>query len=350
MTTPSKAVTVSEYMRQPDIRERFSELLGPDAEQFVQSVLIVVSSDDKLRECTPQSICKSALRAASLRLSCDPALKQGWIVPYNKKVKTQQGDKWIKEAQFQPHYLGLRSLAMRTGKYWTINVSEVIDGQRVLYDPLKGLHAVVENNGFVGEPKSYNTAYIDVTSPRKDKKIIGWIAYYKAKNGEEKSVYMSVEEIETHAQKYVKDYEKNQNWHDLDKRKTMEMKTVLRRLLDWTDKSGKAGEQLAEALKADADPEVETVDATAEDLPAVDAQPQPDMHPMNIDEARQTVGIVNGKDKQLGNCSSDELNWLYVNSLKSNVVEAARIILFEDFRMEPPQVDKKERLQKELGF
>jgi len=268
MATPTKELTVSEYMRQPDIRERFMELLGPDAEQFVQSVLIVVSSDDKLRECTPQSICKSALRAASLRLSCDPALKQGWIVPYNKKMKTAQGEKWIKEAQFQPHYLGLRSLAMRTGRYWTINVSEVLEGQRVLYDPLKGLHAVRESNGFIGEPKSYNAAYVDVTSPRKDKKIIGWIAYYKAKNGEEKSVYMSVEEIETHAQKYVKEYENNKNWHDPDKRKTMEMKTVLRRLLDWTDKTGKDAEKLAEALKSEVEPEgeLESIDVPAEDV------------------------------------------------------------------------------------
>ena len=196
MTTPAKALTVSEHMRQPDNMIQFEALLGRDAEPFVQSVLIVVGSDDKLRECTPQSIVKSALRAASLRLSCDPAVKQGWIVPYSKNVGSRDHPQWVKEAQFQPHYLGLRTLAMRTGKYWTINVSEVVEGQRVLYDPLKGLHAVVEGNGFIGEPKAYNAAYVDVTTPRKDKKIIGWIAYYKAKNGEEKSVYMSCEEID----------------------------------------------------------------------------------------------------------------------------------------------------------
>lgn len=253
MTTPTKALTVSGYMQQPDVTEQFIKLLGTDAEPFIQSVLIVVAGDDKLRECTPESICKSALRAASLKLSCDPAVKQAWLIPYSKNIGTRDHPQWVKEAQFQAHYLGLRTLAMRTGKYWTINVSEVIDGQRVLYDPLKGLHAVVENNGFVGEPKAYNAAYVDVTRPRKDKKIIGWIAYYKAKNGEEKSVYMSVEEIDDHAQKYVKNYENNQNWHDADKRKTMEMKTVLRKLLSWADLSGRESAALKEALKADAD-------------------------------------------------------------------------------------------------
>ena len=96
MTTPNKALTVSEYMRQPQQMERFIELLGKDAQPFVQSVLITVAGDDKLRECTPQSIFKSALRAATLELSCDPSTKQGWLVPYNKKVKTQQGDKCTK--------------------------------------------------------------------------------------------------------------------------------------------------------------------------------------------------------------------------------------------------------------
>lgn len=349
---PNKALTVSEYMHQPDQMEKFINVLGTDANAYVQSVLIEVASDDKLRECTPQSICKSALRAASLGLSCDKSLKQAWLVPYNKKVKSPQGDKWVKEAQFQPHYLGLRSLAMRTNKYWTINVSPVYEGQRVFYNPLTGLHVVKESNGFEGEPKAYNPGLIEVTNRRsKDMNVIGWIAYYKAKNGEEKSVYMSCVEIDDHARKYVKEYEKNQNWNDPDKRSTMEMKTVLRRLLDWTDKSGKAGEQLAEALKADTEPEAEeTIEATADDVP----EQQVDLHPMNIDEARQVLAVVNkeGKQKQLGNCDASELNYVYLNSIHTSNVEAAKIILKEDFRMDPPQTEKKstEQLQKELGF
>lgn len=255
MTTPNpeKALSVSEYIRKPEQMALFVDLLGEEAKPYVQSVLIAVSNSDDLLKCTPNSVTRSALRAASLGLSCDPAVKQAWLVPYNRNVGTKQSPQWIKEAQFQPHYLGLRTLAMRTGKYWTINVSPVYDNQRVLYNPLTGLHAVVEDNGFVGEPKSYNAAYVDVTAYNKNQKRRGWIAYYKAKNGEEKSVYMSVEEIEEHARKYVKEYEKNQNWQDPDKRATMEAKTVLKKLLSWADMTGKAGEQLKEALRADAE-------------------------------------------------------------------------------------------------
>jgi phage RecT family recombinase len=350
MATPTTALTVSDYMRKPEIMERFTALLGKDAEPFVQSVLIVVGSDDKLRDCTPQSIYKTALRAASLGLSCDPALKQGWIVPYNKNIaKKNEPKKWVKEAQFQPHYLGLRTLAMRTGKYWTINVSEICEGQRVLFNPLTGLHSVQEDNGFVGQPKAANPAYIDVTERRrKNVKIIGWLAYYKAKNGEEKSVYMSCADIDDWAVMYVKDYQDNQNWQNPDKRQTMEKKTVLRRLLDWTDKSGKDGQKLAEAMKEDFEPEV--IDAPAEDVPGVVT----DLEPMNIDEARKVTGLVDGKgtQKQLGNCDPSELNYVYLNSIQPKTIEAARIILREDFRMDPPEAEKKsaDQLQKELGF
>ena len=217
MTTPKEELTLAKYIRQPDQLEKFSNVLGDGANAYVQSVLLAVSNSNDLMECTHNSVVRSALRAASLGFSCDPAVKQAWLVPYNRKMKRKNKDGrteeyWIKEAQFQPHYLGLRTLAMRTGKYWTINVSPVYEGQRVLYNPLTGLHVVQENNGFQGEPKAYNPGLVDVTNRRsKDMKVIGWIAYYKAKNGEEKSVYMSCLEIEDHARKYVKDYEKNQN-------------------------------------------------------------------------------------------------------------------------------------------
>ncbi len=171
---------------------------------------------------------------------------------------------------------------------------------------------------------------------------------------------MSCIEIEDHAAKFVKDYRdektgkiKNINWSDPDKRPTMEMKTVLRKLLAWADLSGSENAKLAEALINE--PDYEPVDAHAEDLPAVEATvADVDMHPMNIDEARQTIGIVNakGQKKQLGNCSdASELNYVYLNSI-TNAHEAAAMILREDFRMEPPAEEKLTEAEKigQLGF
>jgi recombination protein RecT len=284
---------LSVFLKEPNHLQKFIDV-SPNpkmANQYVQSALIAVADSEALRECTHASIFQAALRAASLGLSCDPALKQAWIVPYNKKVKGKGGkpDAWVKVAQFQPHYMGLYNLAMRTGKYLQINVSPILEGERVFEDVLTGLHAVKMGNTMT-EPASYNPAYSrDVTVRRgeKDTKIIGWIGYFKTKNGFQKSVYMSVDEIEDHAAKYVKDYKdekgkiQNPNWKDPVKRKVMEMKTVLKALLNFADKSGTVdhGEDLNKALKIDNGEEVidaVTVidDETGEIIPEQENEPK----------------------------------------------------------------------------
>lgn len=268
VTTIVKKENLSMYLRQADNFGEFVQVLGKDAAPYVQSVIIAASSTDDLMQCTVESIYRAALRAASLGLSCDPALKQAWLVPYNKNVaKKGEQPRWVKEAQFQPHYMGLYFLAMRTNKYRIINVAPIYDGQRVMENPLTGLHAVEETNGFLGQPQSYNSAYSRDVTVRRDqgKQVIGWIGYYKTTNGAEKSVYMSCIEIDEHAKRYVRDYDRNPNWTDAKKRPTMEMKTVLRALLNWADKSGiQHTDQLREALRAD-----EPVEAEAEDVQAV---------------------------------------------------------------------------------
>lgn len=334
MSNPATVITISDYMRKPEHLARFSDILGKEREgqAYVQSVLIAVSASPELMKCTPQSIMRAALRAASLGLSCDPALKQAWLVPYNKK----QGDNWVSEAQFQPHYKGLYTLAMRTGKYWQINVSPVDDGQRVLENTLTGLHAVREDNGNVGLPSSFNSAYTDVTVRRsKDKKVIGWIGYFKTKKGFEKSVYMSSVEIDDHARKYVKGYEKNQNWSDPEKRQVMEMKTVLRQLLSWADMSGTENSQLVEALQSEEPIEVQAEEVTESELKTV---------PMNYDSAKKVLP---------DNFSREQLNDIYLSDATSDAQkEAARLILKEEYSVEPPQAEKRTEAQikGQMGF
>jgi recombination protein RecT len=265
---------LSVYLNEPTILQKFTKVLGEGAaDPYVQSVLIAVADSEELKKCTHQSILQSALRAASLGLSCDPAVKQAWLVPFNKKVKGKggAGDTWIKVAQFQPHYMGLYQLAMRTGKYWQINVSPVFEGERVFEDSIKGMHYVQEEgSSILGMPAASNPAYMrDVTVRRsgsKEKQIIGWIGYFKTKKGFEKTIYMSTEEIGEHAERFVKEIGKNQNWQDVQKRKVMEMKTVLKALLNWADKSGIVGhsEELNKAIKADEGEEI--LDAVTEEV------------------------------------------------------------------------------------
>jgi recombination protein RecT len=74
---------------------------------------------------------------------------------------------------------GFVQLALRTGQYKTINVSEVYDGE------------LIKENRMTGEILFDNTQ-------KKSEKIIGYVAYISLLNGFEKSLYMSVEQIEKH--------------------------------------------------------------------------------------------------------------------------------------------------------
>lgn len=344
MATPNQTTTLATYMKRPDVITKFTDIMGEQGKSYVQSVLIAVTASPELMKCTNESVMRSALRAASLGLSCDPALKQAWLVPYNKKVKVNGSDQWVKEAQFQPHYKGLYTLAMRTGKYWNINVSPVYEGQRVLENPLTGLHVVQEDNGFVGKPSASNPAYIDVTvRRRKEMKVIGWIGYFKTKRGFEKSIWRSVGEIEDHAARFVKDYDKNPNWSDPDKRPVMEMKTVLRELLSWADMSGTESSQLAEALQAD-----EPIDAQVEDAP-IEAKFVPSQ--MTHEQARLAVGELFHEDPD--KISLGMLNGIYWSVDATDLhQEAIRIILREEYNVEPPDKPKvsTEKSIKELGY
>lgn len=331
------------YMKKPEVLTKFMDILGDNGKSYVQSVLIAISASPDLMKCTNESIFRSALRAASLGLSCDPALKQAWLVPYNRKIKTSDGsEKWIKEAQFQIHYRGLYTLAMRTGKYWQINVSPIYAGQRVLLDPLSGMHAVQEDNGFVGEHPGKRPGYIDITERRrKEDKIIGWLGYFKTKKGFEKSVWMSCLEIDDHARKYVRDYDKNPNWNDPDKRQIMEMKTVLRQLMSWADLTGTDNIELIEALK-----EEEPIDVPSEDAPSLPV-------PLTIEQARQTVVTLGGKERFIGELTIENLNSLWLDDNTSDEIkEAVCMVLSQDLNVDVPDKPKQsmQKNMKELGF
>ena len=350
MATQNTNLALASYIRTPETLERFTDLLGANSRAYIQSVIIAAGSTDDLMKCTPQSIVRSALRAASLGLSCDPALKQAWLVPYNKNVGTRDNPQWVKEAQFQPHYKGLHTLAMRTGKYVIINVSPVYKGQRVMEDPLTGLHAVQDGNA-LGQPAAYNSAYtIDVTLRRsKENERIGWLGYFKTTKGFQKSVWMSSIEIDDHARKYVKDYEKNPNWNDSEKRAVMEMKTVLKQLLSWADLSGVENLKLAEALQADTE---EPIEGVVDDLPKQDA-PEDAPAAMSYEYAVLVPIKISRGEKMMSDLVAEELNKVYLSEKTSQEQkDAAAIILKHDFNMDTPEAEKKtaEKNLKELGF
>lgn len=238
-------LAVRDYLLAPDSMDRFSDILGKrDAMFFVNSVIMEVAFKPELADCTLPSIRKSAMRAATLELSCDASLHQAQIVPFNNK-KTGK-----KEATLIIHYLGLVNLAQRTGKYRTINYGPVTANMTIKENALTGLHEIS------GRP--------DRTPP------LGYFAYYEMINGYRKSEYMTVEEIHTHASQFAPSYRSEYSkWKDPKILPYLEQKTVIRKLMKSADLSGKAGAVLAAALNDEIPPEEDesVIDAVAKDIP-----------------------------------------------------------------------------------
>ena len=336
MATPNNSQsTLKEFVRKPEIMANFERILGSrDAESYVQSVLIAVSASDELMKCTNQSIYRAALRAASLGLSCDPALKQAWLVPYNRK----QGDSWVKEAQFQPHYKGLYTLAMRTNKYNEIEVIPIGAGYTVEQSVDGGIVIIHEATG---KP----ALAIPKVKPS-DAKI--WFAWFRTTRGFVKKVWMTVEEIHEHAKQFnPKGYEgKGSPWQKPEMRPSMEMKTVLRNLLSWADLSGTENAKLAEALRAD-----EPIDVQAEDVPT-QTQIKQDIHEMTIEEARDTIIKTPIGEVMLSFLLQDRLNEIYLSDITDRDRRAVALVLKTDFNVNPPEQPKhtEAQIKGQLGF
>ena len=192
-------LAIKEYGRSPEIIERFAEIVGKhNAGGYVQSAILAVANNEALQKCTPQSIFSSALRAATVQLLCEPSLGQAYLVPFKDK------------ATFIIGYKGLYQLALRTGKYRFINVSPIFEGELVFEDRMTG--EITLNGG-----RTSNT-------------VIGYLASFQLTSGFSKSLYMTLDEIHAHADKYSKSVNyASSPWKT--NRVEMERKTVLRLLL-----------------------------------------------------------------------------------------------------------------------
>ena len=75
---------IKTYADNEEVIQRFKNLLGDrDGRTYLESVVIAVASKPDLQQCSPRSIMIQAMRAASLKLSLDPALHQAHLVRYD---------------------------------------------------------------------------------------------------------------------------------------------------------------------------------------------------------------------------------------------------------------------------
>lgn len=227
------------------MRKRFNDLLGKRAPQFISSIVSMVNADKTMQMAfyeSPMTVIQAALKAATFDLPIDQNLGYAYIVPF-KNYKKDTG-KSVHEATFILGWKGMHQLALRTGAYKTINVIDVREGELESYNRLT---------------EEVKINFIEDEEERESKPVIGYLGYYRLVNGAEKTIYMSIKQIEAHEQKFRKGQNMGKGWReDFD---AMARKTVYRKLIGkWgvmsiDYRTVGEGQQIADALAADAEQE-----------------------------------------------------------------------------------------------
>lgn len=227
------------------MRKRFNDLLGKRAPQFISSIVSMVNADKTMQMAfyeSPMTVIQAALKAATFDLPIDQNLGYAYIVPF-KNYKKDTG-KSVYEATFILGWKGMHQLALRTGAYKTINVVDVREGELESYNRLT---------------EEVKITFIEDEEERESKPVIGYLGYYRLVNGAEKTIYMSIKQIEAHEQKFRKGQNMGKGWReDFD---AMARKTVYRKLIGkWgvmsiDYRTVGEGQQIADALAADAEQE-----------------------------------------------------------------------------------------------
>jgi recombination protein RecT len=231
------------------LRKRFNDLLGDRAPQFVSSLVSMVNADENLQKAfsqTPMSVIQAGLKAATFDLPIDQNLGYAYIVPFNN---FKDGAKRM-EANFILGWKGMHQLAMRTGAYKTINVIDVREGELKKYNRLT---------------EEISLEFIEDEEKREATRVIGYVGYYRLVNGAEKTIYMTVKQIEAHEKKFRKGQYMGRGWRDdFD---AMARKTVYRQLIgkwgimsiDYQTK--KDGQALADQMQEEYHLENEVIEA-----------------------------------------------------------------------------------------
>lgn len=141
---------------------------------FCTSLMELFSSDEKLMQCKPTDLMAEALKAASLHLPLNKQLGQCYILPFKNKG--------IMTPTLVVGTRGYLQLAMRTGKYETINSDVVYEGELTGYDKVTGR--------------------LDLSGVRSSNVPIGYFAYFRMKNGLSKLLYMTLDEVCIYAKQY----------------------------------------------------------------------------------------------------------------------------------------------------
>lgn len=169
--------SLSTLVKSPSIQERFTQVLGKRAPQFISSLIQVGNSLGE--DCDSMTIISGAMVAASLDLPINKNLGFAWLVPFK-----EHGNK---KAQFQMGYKGYIQLALRTGQYRRMNAGPI-------------------NAECVGGYDTVGERVLDFTQYDPEAPAAGYFFAFEMVNGFTKVAYWSKKDVETHAKNYSQSY------------------------------------------------------------------------------------------------------------------------------------------------
>jgi len=196
----TKQQSIAEFLSSPIIQKNIESVVGERKQQFITSVASLVNSNEALQLVDRKSLFAACLVAASLDLPINPNLGFAYIIPYKD------------QAQFQMGYKGFIQLAMRSGQFQTLNVTDVREGE------------IGANNRLSGEIEFV------WSDDRDDLAVIGYVAYMRLTNGFEKSLYMTTKELTNHGMKFSASMKRGYGLWKEDYN-SMAKKTVIKMLL-----------------------------------------------------------------------------------------------------------------------
>ena len=206
-----KQQNIASYLAVESVQDNVKKIVGEkDSQRFISSLVSAVQTNPSLAECSNKSLLNAALLGQSLDLPQSPQLGMFYMIPYDNK-KTG-----VKEAQFQISYKGLIQLAIRSGQYKKLHVTDIREGELKDYNPIE--------DEYTFTPETNMTKRVGL-------KVIGYYASFELVNGYKKSIYWSREQMEEHAKRYSVSYRKGWDsiWKsDFDK---MAYKTLIKQLL-----------------------------------------------------------------------------------------------------------------------
>ena len=264
--TTKKIDVLKNILSAPSVSEQFKNALAKNSSTFIASIIDLYNSDSNLQLCEPKAVVMEALKAAVLKLPINKALGYAYIIPYNNSKRDPNTGGYVKvmELTFQLGYKGYIQLAERSNQYRTINADVVYEGE------LRKVNKLTGEIAFDGDKTS--------------DKVMGYFCYFELLNGFSKTLYMTVEQMATHAKRYSKGLKKESTIESLmslanlpfSDNKTvgwlgnfhgMAIKTVIRILLS---KYGYLSVEMQHAFEHDSEGAEEATETTAVEVKQFD--------------------------------------------------------------------------------